>query len=422
MIEQVTSLINNFQELMKANQVVAGAFSLWGLGVLTFIVRNVPTKILNFIKTQATSTLTINSQDYIYYDILRWITDVGLHRFTRTFNVNNNRFGSGGHWNGELYEYEKIFSLGYGVHWVFWNKNLLWFSREIESANQSEYTKERINITILGRSQKSIHKLLKDVAEYMKEFKKPNELNVYCNHDRGWIPLSTVSKRPLDSVIIERDKKQIILNEISNFISTKAWYIERGIPYHLGILLKGPPGTGKSSLIKGLCSYFDRHLYLLNLKGMTDDSLLKILSEVPENSVVVIEDIDACDVSLSRKEKEKMPPKILSSLTISGLLNALDGITSAENRILIATTNHPEKLDSALLRPGRIDLEIEIGYMTRDSLEEYLCRFYKNFKLDPHLILRDEIAPCVVQQLVLTNKEDPKKVIEALTVKREHVA
>ena len=144
-------------------------------------------------------------------------------------------------------------------------------------------------------------------------------------------------------------------------------------------MLSGPPGTGKTSLVKALCSYYNKDLYIVNLINMNDNILRDALSSVPEGAIVVIEDIDAGGIGITREvgtiaagpgETEFM------GTTLSGVLNAIDGVASGEGRILIATTNHIENLDQALIREGRFDLKASIGYMTDETYREYLGRFY----------------------------------------------
>src|SRR5690606_7749955 len=129
------------------------------------------------------------------------------------------------------------------------------------------------------------------------------------------------------------------------------------------------PGTGKSSFILALAGHLGLNLCLLSLSGLSldDQGLQNLLSCVPSRSIVLIEDIDAAfgnsgdvtpnDLATSqsllgtRNKKDKS-----IGITFSGLLNAIDGVASGEGRLLFMTTNHPERLDPALIRPGRIDM------------------------------------------------------------------
>ncbi|CEQ42304.1 SPOSA6832_04101, partial [Sporobolomyces salmonicolor] len=147
------------------------------------------------------------------------------------------------------------------------------------------------------------------------------------------------------------------------------------IPYRRGYLLYGPPGSGKSSFIQALAGSLDYNICVLNLseRGLTDDKLNHLLANAPERSIVLLEDIDAA-FSMRQQTGEA---GFNSNVTFSGLLNALDGVASSTSqRLLFLTTNHLEKLDPALIRPGRVDLKELIDDATPYQTAELFHRFY----------------------------------------------
>jgi len=155
------------------------------------------------------------------------------------------------------------------------------------------------------------------------------------------------------------------------FTKSQGWYLERGIPYRRGYLLYGPPGCGKSSFIFALAGALNYNLALLNLndKGLTDDRLNALLAVVPPRCIILLEDVDAA-FSKEREQKNSY------SVTFSGLLNALDGVASTEERIIFMTTNHLERLDPALVRPGRVDVKLEVGHATPPQIKGMFLRFF----------------------------------------------
>lgn len=207
--------------------------------------------------------------------------------------------------------------------------------------------------------------------------------------------------------------KEIIKNKIDFFVNNKSWYEKRGIPYTLGILLHGTPGCGKTSFIKALLKDLNKHAISINLENIDLDNLQDLilndkLSDYPikqEDRIYIFEDID-CMGEITHKRKEKSKKKnedsekttensekkndtnlkdIMKKMTtmvnkentnnLSKLLNIIDGLIESPGRIIIMTTNHPEKLDKALIRPGRIDISIEFTkcdkYMTIDIINNY---------------------------------------------------
>jgi chaperone BCS1 len=188
-----------------------------------------------------------------------------------------------------------------------------------------------------------------------------------------WQEDARINNRPIESVVLPKAIKDRVVQDISKFLSpkTKDFYLRNGIPYRRSFLFYGIAGTGKTSMVQALAGHFKRNVCFLlpTHPDMTDDSLRNAIHQIPDNSIVVFEDIDA----LFTKDRENKLNK--SALTFSGLLNALDGISSAHGQIFILTTNLRENLDNALIRNGRVDLHIEFTY----AIEEQMERMWQNF-------------------------------------------
>ncbi|KAI7976250.1 hypothetical protein EIK77_010723 [Talaromyces pinophilus] len=149
------------------------------------------------------------------------------------------------------------------------------------------------------------------------------------------------------------------------------------MPYRRGYLFYGPPGTGKSSLSLAIAGEFGLDLYEVKIPSVaTDADLEQMFQDIPPRCVVLLEDIDAVwtDRSIASKPAQEGQP--MQNCTLSGLLNVLDGVGSQEGRIVIMTTNRPEALDSALTRPGRIDMKVYLGNINRQSSREMFLRMF----------------------------------------------
>ena len=188
----------------------------------------------------------------------------------------------------------------------------------------------------------------------------------YSNDHRKWVLFGKPRpKRPWKSIVTQGKIKEDLLNDIERFQKKEKWYHQHGIPYRSGYLLHGPPGTGKSSIAYGLAGKLDYGICVLSFtdRDMTDTDLRRQLATVPSKCLVLVEDIDVALPSQKRKLdddvneaklSEKMREKLVKpNLTLSGVLNAIDGVESSESQIMIMTTNHKEHLDPALIRPGR---------------------------------------------------------------------
>jgi len=233
------------------------------------------------------------------------------------------------------------------------------------------------------------------------------------------------------TLAMEPEKKQEILNDLLKFKKGKEYYAKVGKAWKRGYLLYGPPGTGKSTMISAIANFMNYDVYDLELTTVKDNNELKrLLIETSSKSIIVIEDIDcSLDLTGQRKKKkekeddendEKMDPikkaekeekKNESKVTLSGLLNFIDGIWSAcgSERIIIFTTNFVDKLDPALIRRGRMDKHIEMSYCSYQAFK-VLARNYLD--VESH----DDLFPIIEKLLGETNMT-PADVAENLMPK-----
>jgi chaperone BCS1 len=231
----------------------------------------------------------------------------------------------------------------------------------------------------------------------------------------GWRKVAVRGPRPPESMILAEGLFERLAADVRGFLDARGWYGSLGIPWKRGFLLYGPPGNGKSSLVLAIATMLGCDLYLLNLANaaVDDESLPALLSQVPCGSVVLIEEIDTL---FDQREKTR---EGASRLTFGGLLSALDGPASQEGLLLFMTTNHPEKLDPALVRPGRIDLQLAIENPTPRQVQRLFERFYP--QAAPHLAhLAAERVPAgqwgmaVLQEHFMRFRDDPEGAVEAL--------
>merc|ERR1719203_2615425 len=224
--------------------------------------------------------------------------------------------------------------------------------------------------------------------------------------------------RDIETIILPTKTWADLMSDFERFLDEKSirWYFKHGIPYKRSYLFYGVPGSGKSSLIQALAAKFDRNLAFLQPSHpkMTDESFKNCIQSAPGNSLIVLEDIDAL-FNKDRSKKDANCP-----LTFSGLLNGLDGVGNPDGQIFIMTTNYVDRLDSALIRSGRVDLHIEFPLATDEQLSKMFLLFYPdNKELGPMFCekIRDNfkngISMAAVQQHFIQNMfVEPKTVIE----------
>ena len=200
-------------------------------------------------------------------------------------------------------------------------------------------------------------------------------IQIYHWHNkyRYWNATLRIKARPLESVILPDKTTKAILDDFDAFTAqeTQDFYEKHGIPYRRSYLFYGVPGAGKTSCIQAIAGAYKRSVAYLNIDPeMTDDGLRSAMDDLPEETIVVLEDVDA----LFTKDRQAKQPK--STLTFTGLLNALDGVGSSMGQLFILTTNLREQLDSALIRNGRVDMQVFFDYANDEQIIKMWNVFY----------------------------------------------
>lgn len=255
------------------------------------------------------------------------------------------------------------------------------------------------------------------------------------------------TNRTFDNVFFE-DRKHV-QGRTQFFLENRTWYDKKGIPYTLGFLFHGPPGCGKTSTVKAIANEGRRHIINVQLSEIKTKTQLQHLFFNDEIHVYngattekytipvserlyVIEDIDAMGDTVLRREWKKptltTKPKTeedvwlareketeKETIDLSFLLNLLDGTLEANGRILIITTNFPERIDRALIRPGRVDMIVNFKKCSRVILSEMACSFYEKEVVipdDPSLDFK--WSPAEVNQILFRNFASPEQAVSEL--------
>lgn len=187
----------------------------------------------------------------------------------------------------------------------------------------------------------------------MNSLKKKSRSRYEYAASGKWVRLCSLYElQGLDTVALCPENETLIRQDLSSFTRNKAFYKRVGFPYKRGIGLFGPPGTGKTSLVFAMASELKRDLYFMNLSYIDSDSeLFSAFSNVPANSIVVFEDVDTMSNALLPRGEAVV--EVENKFNLGTFLSILDGHTLEEGIIFIMTTNHPERLDPAIIRPGK---------------------------------------------------------------------
>jgi ATP-dependent Zn protease len=249
-------------------------------------------------------------------------------------------------------------------------------------------------------------KFLEQNVKYSNKIKKKT-MGTYGWHNDIYIP-----KRNLDTIFLKKNQAENIRNKLNKFIDPATYndYIKHGIPYKYNILLHGKPGTGKTSLIHALASECNATISILNINSdLKETKLLDSFRNINDSEdlcIVVIEDIDC--IFTNRKENDSLR----NNITMQGLLNCMDGFNNQEGLILILTTNHPELLDSAITRSGRLDLNIELTYLDKYQATNMFKSFFtdesdnETFEKIWEVIKNKQIPPCMFIEFLFNNRDE----------------
>ncbi len=404
MLDQVMNLMggmmSDFNTYAGQYPMVAGAFSLWFLGVFSYLARNIPNKILNILDKQCFTRLSLMSTSQSYHNFLDWLETNGYTKKVRSIKISCGQYG---HASAKK-------SVGYGTH-LFLYKFRPFKLQMSRVETNADMEKDEIIISMLGRSQTFINKIFDEINNTNSE---KNNLIVYKYQGKCWAQASEQRKRNINTVYLNTNTKNTIINYVEDFIKKEDWYITNGLSYQTGILLYGPPGCGKTSLVKAIASKLDQEIYILPASSLF--YIEQAMLDLPANSIVLIEDIDTQSATKERSNSSDSgnptDMDMFSLVSLSDILNSIDGLISNHGRILIATTNHKDQLDKALIRDGRFDLKIELKHADDSVVKQFFDNYYPDFKIPKDFNVKDGVSSAKIQNLIFKNMGNPENVIK----------
>lgn len=384
-----TSLFN--LDALFDNPLFAGGIGLASLGAAAAFARKGTIVALGAARRRLLVNVEISKQDAAYPWILAWLSQpretpgfiasrlTRIHNLSVSTTTTSSRAGQAdGPVNAHFF-----LQPGYGRHVVKFGNAYIAVNREKHSTanmNTGE-PHEIVQLTTLWAHRHAFEGIFEE-AHKLAARANEGKTVVYSARGMDWAPLGDPrKKRPLDSVILDDGVKESIVHDVKDFLARQQWYVDRGIPYRRGYLLYGPPGSGKSSFIQALAGDLDFGVAMINLSemGMTDDKLAYLLTKLPKRCILLLEDADAAFVNRRQRDTDGYSG---ASVTFSGLLNALDGVAAGEERIAFLTTNHIDRLDPALIRPGRVDMMLRIGEASKSQAAQMWDRFYGEVDTD----------------------------------------
>jgi len=265
-----------------------------------------------------------------------------------------------------------VYGIPYGKTTIKHNGNNIYIDHnQIGEAKGLSYKIDVYKELILSaESMEVLDKFLVDCYNDSKPKQDQDSVNVF-KWGSYWEKLSSLNKRSLETIYLEDAVIKEYHQDILDFMEQRDEYVKYGMPYKRNYLFSGVPGTGKTSFIFSLASEINYSIYtIMFTPEINDDVFSKALKTIKNNSILVLEDVDALFIDRDTKNK--------TFLSFSGLINILDGLARKEGLIIFLTTNHIARLDEALIRPGRIDKYLEFTYATQNQIRKMYKTFVPN--------------------------------------------
>jgi len=386
MIEQILAYL---VEISGGNQAVSAALTLSVSTAAMYALRSIPLSIYSMIKSQIITTVTINDSTYD-----RRIIFVGLVEY-----LNKNALP----WGSRSLAYEErptsrqeettpTISLGLGTHIVMFHGRPMLVYRSQSGADALKEV-SYITIGILGRKRDVFYQLLREVCPA-----RPEGVACYGFNYSQWCIDTYLSACGLSGLALSEKTETFFRATVQSFINSEQVYRKLNIPYKKTILLYGKTGSGKTALLRALASEFGMPICSLNMAGLTDAQLGMAFTKLPPRCMMLVEDfdsqLDARSRDLEGTDKDKQQK---SASSLSGLLNVLDGAIPLHNVIVVLTTNCLDSIDSAVRRPGRVDLEAELPMPGPDVIQSHFNKVYPG--IEDLVRSWPALPPCLITEI-----------------------
>lgn len=376
------TLLTPFHNLVEAvshgNDMAAGLVTMWLLTVIGIMLRRVPRLVFMRIRSKFIVKMTLDKSNgnapgdpavKNFKAFLKWFDTLPSSKYDRN---RRSVFTSTG---------DVSFVPGLGFHWFLYGGRYYWFRYQELDSQGVEFQKERITIMTFGISLKAMEVLSQAFTV------KPNSdyLTVYSPSHNGrdsWAVAGNIPIKNHPALIVNPNVQLDVFDRVGEFLAGEQWYRDRGLAYKLTLMLMGPPGTGKTSIAREIAIRYGLRFHDVNLSTMDNATFKRVISTM-KSGVLLIDDFEE-NTALHRRtsetveSEEPMSPGSIarSRVSLSTFLSVLDGAIPLDNVIVVLCTNHPEKLDPAIYRPGRVDYNVVVKDLEAPQVLAYIKRMY----------------------------------------------
>ena len=394
-----------FAQQAFASELFAGGLALGAIGAAIGALHVIWQRARVLASRRWTASVTIDNHSIAHRHIYVWLDEAGVFARARQLR------GTGVRICGR-----EIFAPHGHRHWFVRDGRICIFARRHNerarvSVGRSQKALDEVTITVLFGRPDIVRRWIAEGAALCRERERAGP-GLHVLRGDWWAHISDLPIRKLDSVLSDDDRIDRLAEDMRWFFASEDWYRQRGVPWRRGYLLYGPPGTGKSSVIRALASDLRRDIATVPLSSpsLTDEDLRDGMVNAPRGAMIVLEDIDAAF-------RQREAGEAARGITFSGLLNAIDGVAAQEGRVLVMTTNHRDALDPALIRPGRADMQVELGPVGACSAKALFRRFFPDEEALAERFaerLGDRlVTPAELQGWLLAHASDPDRAADA---------
>ena len=329
---------------------------------LTFLFNRVVNLLFVRLEVQEFSQFYYGLQEYILTERSEKIKNLHYQTFYDDWRVSSDGMKNP----------RKPLLYNYGFQFVWFEGSLMFIHKGISNVNNTMdvYKNQLHQFSIFSLNRTKLERFI----EYVDKKYGKSYLKYYYSKDSTPKLGGAIMNKTFDNIFLEGGVIERLKTDLDLFMSSREIYEKLGVRYKRTYLFWGPPGTGKSSLSTAIANYTNRNIFTITpSKDMTDSVLVSLISNKPPESIIVFEDFDCLLSTINREEKTSGENRI--NISISCLLNILDGTYTPDNTIFIITTNDLDKIDSAIKRKGRTDLLIEIPKPSQKFLSDLKEKF-----------------------------------------------
>ena len=269
----------------------------------------------------------------------------------------------------------RVNTLGLGDHLMYWEGSLFGVTKKrLDSHGDSIH--EEITISSFGVTQTKLKSLIVEVSP-----KSDDEPRFYTTHEGNWIGGAILPSGGLDSLALSDETKRRFRDNIEFYLNSESEYRRLGLAWKITWMLHGLPGSGKTAVIRAIAVEYKLNVCILDLISLSNKALTKLIGSVPKGSLLLIEDCDGIAATANREDTQTTHIDD-GAVSLSGLLNTLDGISPLDGVMVFMTTNYIDKIDGAILRDARTDHVIELPLIMPDDANEYFNKAYDTTGFD----------------------------------------